>query len=651
MPIPDLVRYIEAIRAQAPDPDWKPKIPEQNYPDRRLKVCAAPAMDGEEGISVHEARADMRDVMSDYMESVDPRSMLLIRPSPGTGKTQAAVEMVDRLIAAGHRVGYAGPRHDFFLDVIAKSSSPENWYEWLPRQAGSDDKKETCRYPVQIQTWLNKGYEAMDFCSGVCGWDYIKVCPYHAQKARREAAIYIQHQHITMGHPLEFTAVIGDESPLGAFMRNWEIPARWVQPPGMDAADPVTEIVNRLADVVYRTTRPVSGPELYAAFGGPEEVIAALQGFEIPIDALGESTIHVPEDAANAAYFHLPALASLMLRECKAIESDGDCIHRVIAAPGELHLLIRRKVNEKLPNHVIWLDATGDALIYAELFNRTVRVYDARPEIKGKVFQVVDRANGKGAIKPKKKEKEETGDELHAKQAKTLIGRIIKDRGYTSPAVISFKGLEFDGMDFGHFYASRGTNAHEDADSLFVLGTPQPPIFHVVEMAKMIFFDRDRPFDTTWYAKDQAYPFKDAEGLGRCYPVSNFWNDSDLRRVLSVFREDEILQNAHRSRPVNHSTDIWLLTNIPVWSLPPDELLTMREIIGAPDGVNIWKWEKVKKLIDESDVITIADLVEVGLHYETASEYLAIITGLPGWEAGAVRSKHGKPARVAVKNE
>jgi hypothetical protein len=661
MSIPQLTAFINQVRAASPDYDWKPKVVEQAPPERIVKKCAAPVWIDDDPISLTEARDGIRGALQRYMDEPAPGFMLLLRPLPGTGKTQAAVELIDELIAAGHRVAYAGPRHAFFADVVAKAADSSQWYEWLPRQDEDIEKGkiETCRFTQQINTWMVRGYDAIDFCSGVCGWDYLKECPFHKQKSRTEPVIFIQHQHVTLGHPMEFTVLVGDESPLQAFMHEWEIPAKWVMPPGMDMTEPLTEIINRLAQIVGTTDRPISGRMLYTGLGGPESVVKALEGFEIPLDAVADVTIHSAEDASRSPYFHLPALGALMLRECKAILEHGDCIHRVIATPGQLRLLLRRKVNEKLPNHVIWLDATGDHEIYEQIFGRKVRIYDARPEMHGKIYQVTDRANGKGAIRPgeaaikaeerrTKKPKPEGWEPQNAKQAKQLIKRIIESYGYAKPAVISFKGIEFPDIDTGHFYASRGTNAHEEADAVFVLGTPQPSIFEVAKMAKMIYFSRDEPLDTTWYTKDLAYQYKAPDGFGRCYPVSGFWNDAQLNRVLSVYREDEIVQAAHRGRPVNHVTDIWLLTNIPIMSLPPDELLTMREIMDAPKGVNIWKWQIIQDMIDVGRPFGVAELVEAGLSRNTASEYIEKCEPPEGWRRGFLPGRGGRPPKGII---
>lgn len=646
-----LVAYIERLRATAPQYDWQPSVEAPSGIERRLQPCAAPELPKPAG-TLDEARALIRKTILDYLELEVPDHMLLIRAMPGTGKTTAAVAVVDDLAEAGLRVAYSGPRHDFFLDVIAKSRTPEQWYEWQPRQTEDVEKGKlrTCIYPEQINDWLNKGYQAMDFCAGVCGWEYIKSgCAYHRQKARQERVMYIQHQHVTLGHPMSFDILIGDENPAGAFLHEWKVPARWICPPAMDPTQPLTEMLHILSALAQAAPRPLQGVELLEALGGAQAVTEACELFEVPVEALAAGSIHYPEQVATTPYFHLPRLAQLLMREAA---QQGHGPQRLIAGSGHLTLLLRQRPDWKqLPSHVIWLDATGQADVYERLFERRVAAVDARPRLQGKIYQMVDRANGKSAIQPNALERKRMkiqGETGHAQQSKLLIERIIEQYEYQQPSLITFK--DFDaGMEIkqGHFYAARGTNEHEDADAIFILGAPQANIYDLVKMAKMIFFERETAFAPTWCTRLQPYAYIAEDGQGRAYPVSGFWRDPDLQRVLEMIREDEIVHAAHRGRPVNHPVDIWLLTNIPIWGLPPDRLLTMREVLDAPAGVNIWKWQKVQELMQKQDMITITDLVGLGLHYETGRQYLDIIAALPGWEPSATKSQRGKPTLIA----
>ena len=647
-----LARFVqERLRLKAkPDYDWQPTVgPPLLAYERTLKICPPPADAIQKADSLDEARSIIHKAILEYLKMDAPDHMLLIKSLPGTGKTTAAVEIVDSLVRSGRRVAYAGPRHDLFADVIAKSDQPVQWYEWLPRQAEDPDtgQIQTCRYAAQINTWLQRGYKGMDFCSApkICGWGYVNnECVYHRQKARKEGAIYIQHQHVSMGHPLEFNVLFGDENPISAFTHEWRIPSKWIVPPGMDMTEPLTEVLHWLSLVAGSTDRPVQGPELLEICGGADTVLQACELYQIPINAQSSETIYRPEEVDDKPYFHLPETVNLLAREARQSLAGVDYPYRVIVSPGNMTLLTRH-IPENLPDHIIWLDGTGQKRIYEKLFGRRVEVVDGQPRLHGRIFQVVDRANGKSSL-----DGEDDRGRKHRRQTETLVQAIIKQHAYLRPVVITYKDFkdgDFGKADTAHFYAARGTNAYEEADAVIVVGAPQANIFDVVKQAKMIFFERDTAFKVRWDTQEKVYNFIDPDGNGRSYPVSGFWEDLDLQSVLEAIREDEIIQAAHRGRPVNKPVDIWLLTNVPIWSLPPDELLTMRDILSAPTGVDIFKWEKVQKLMESQDVITISDLTSTGLHYETASNYLSLIAKMPGWEMAAVKSERGgKPKKT-----
>jgi hypothetical protein len=269
----------------------------------------------------------------------------------------------------------------------------------------------------------------------------------------------------------------------------------------------------------------------------------------------------------------------------------------------------------------------------------------------GRIFQVTDRANGKQAMVGKDKD----SNTDYATQALQVIEHVISERGYTRPAVITFKNLadrlSIDGASVGHFYAARGTNAHEGADAVFIAGAPQASPYQVVETAKMVFWEDDAAFDTAWVSKDVPYQYADADGVGRCYPVSGFWRDVRLQAVLESIREDEIIQAAHRGRPVNHPVDIWLLTNVPIDGLPPDELLTMRDVLGVAAGVNIWKYRALLDKAAGASSVSVADAQSVGISYATARSYIKRLAEQPGWTlVSDSDGGRGRPVLRAVRS-
>ncbi len=655
-----LLQYLEQLET-LPDPeyDWTPTVaPPVNY-FRELKVVAPPVWQAPTD-DLARARAHLKEVLEDYLMNPYPTHRLLIKALPGTGKTTASVAALDALYThrQHRRTLYAGPRHDFFKDLQAITLYPQTWYEWQPRRISqSEDHPETCRYEPQISTYMRKGFQAQDFCQGVCGFDYMtNVCPWHKQKAQKETVIFGQHQHVVFGHPLEFNVMLGDESPLHVFTREWRIPAKWILPPGMDPTDPLTELLHTLAWLTTQTgKKPLFGEQLLKVLGGAAEVAAAcephVKRFEnLPTDLFTAGGIGRPDDVDNLPYAHLVETVPLLHREAKRAQAGEKYPHRIILGGEHMTLLLRHKLTkDTLPPWLIWLDATARPDLYETVFGLPFQVVDASPKLLGKIFQVTNRTNGKRSLL----NRDTKARTPKADETLTIIQKLVKERGYQRPALISYKDalVELDWIETGHFYAARGTNAFQDADAIFVLGAPMPQPMQLVNMAKMLFFERDMAFRVIWSEKDVPYQYVDPEdGQGRAYPVSGFWGDPDLQAVLEMFREDELIQAVHRIRPVNHACDIWLFTNIPVAGLAPDELVSMHDICDAPENVRLEQWRKVQDLMAQHEIITSADIQALGIHRNTANKYIEMIANMPGWEqTKAVTKSRGKPATILMK--
>lgn len=643
-----------------PDPeyDWKPTSePPPSY-FREIKVVAPPVWTPPTD-DLSSARAHLKEIIEDYLMQPFPTYRLLIKALPGTGKTTASVAALDALYThrLHRRTLYAGPRHDFFQDLQAITLYPQAWYEWQPRRLSeSEEKPETCRYQPQITAYMNKGFQAQDFCQGVCGFDYMShTCPWHRQQAQKEPVIFGQHQHVVFGHPLEFNVLLGDESPLHVFKREWRIPTRWILPPGMDPTDPLTELLHGLTYYAERAgKKPLLGEQLLEFLGGPAEVVAACEPHvetfkNMPSDLFTAGGIGRADDVEQVPYAHLIETVPLLYREASQALAGKKYPHRIILGGDHMTLLLRQKLDKnKLPPWMIWLDATARPDLYEQVFEVPFQVVDASPKMLGTIFQVTNRTNGKSALV----NRETKTRTAKADETLTLIKHLCEKHQYQRPALISYKDalLELDWIETGHFYAARGTNAFEHADAIFILGAPMPQPMQLVNMAKMLFFERDEAFRVVWSEKDVPYEYVDPEdGQGRAYPVSGFWGDPDLQAVLEMFREDELIQAVHRIRPVNHPCDIWLFTNIPVSGLAPDRLVSMQELQGAPEGTVISKWNRLLAWADGRDQISLSDLPgAIDVHYETAKKYFDALLETGEWQpVTAVRTgTRGRPKRT-----
>lgn len=657
-----LLTFLEQLQTR-PDPeyDWTPTVAPPVNHFRELKIVAPPVWQAPTD-DLTRARAHLKEVLEDYLMNPYPTHRLLVKALPGTGKTTASVAALDALYThrQHRRTLYAGPRHDFFKDLQTLTLYPETWYEWQPRRISqSEEKPETCRYEPQISTYMRKGFQAQDFCQGVCGFDYMThVCPWHKQKAQKETVIYGQHQHVVFGHPLEFHVLLGDESPLHVFTREWRIPAKWILPPGMDPTDPLTELLHTLAWLTTQAgKKPLFGEQLLTFLGGPASVVAALEPHvktfaNMPADLITAGGIGRPDDVETLPYAHLVETVPLLYREAKQAQAGEKYPHRLILSGDHMTLLLRHKLDKNaLPPWLIWLDATARPDLYEKVFDVPFLVVDASPKLLGKIFQVTNRTNGKRSLL----DRETKARTTKADETLTIIQKLVKERDYQRPALISYKDAlaELDWIDTGHFYAARGTNAFQDADAIFILGAPMPQPMQLVSMAKMLFFERDTAFRVVWSEKDVPYQYVDPEdGQGRAYPVSGFWGDPDLQAVLEMFREDELIQAVHRIRPVNHTCDIWLFTNIPVAGLAPDELVSMHDLQGAPQGTVLAKWQRLLAWAERREQISLADLPEaIDVHYETAKKYFDALAETGAWEPILIPSGGGRPRRAIRKTD
>ncbi len=632
-----LEQEIERAFDAGPPPDISPPTgePPEHAFNRELVRCAAPPVSRRQRPTVEEAREWIRDTVTAYLNLQNPEHMLLIRAAPGTGKTTIMVDIAHQ-IASQRRVMYVAPRHDFFHDVLRAAQfsghDPDLWYEWLPRQ---EHNPETCQHAQAVNRWASKGYRAIDFCIGVCGNRYMGECPYLAQKNVKNPLIMTQHPHVTLGHPLDFGVVIGDESPLGAFLNKRYIATEDIIPQAMDWRNPFYPLVSAIA-ALTKEDRIIEGPELFApdALNGADGVLELCEEFAVPLNAvLDVDRPHSVAQAEAASVWYLHELSHLLRREATLAAQGREYPHRLLIGRGYLRIMMRHTSSEKLPPHVIWTDATGNKRIYEAMFQRPVLELAAEPKILGDVYQVVDRANGKSTLVDYDDDGNSNPSE-RAGQMNELIQRMVKEHGYQKPVTISFQDTEkLWATQADHFYGARGTNDYADCDAIFVVGAPMPSVESLVRLAAMIFYERDTPFNTSWRAENKPYDYIDKDGVGRAYPVGGYWGDEDLEAVVSIHREDEILQSAHRVRPILSPKDVWLLTNVPIPGLGPTILLTMRDALDAPEGVSIWNWADMMDALAEHDVITARTIADaIGVTRKTAKKYLDMLRG-HGWRS------------------
>jgi hypothetical protein len=291
-------------------------------------------------------------------------------------------------------------------------------------------------------------------------------------------------------------------------------------------------------------------------------------------------------------------------------------------------LSLRRNLTEHaIGKPLVILDATGSPELYEAMLDRPVQSINPHVKLVGRVYQVMDRTNNKSAV---------VGND--AARLRRLVDDVCAQNRYTAPVVITHKAAEstFAGYETGHFYGMRGTNRYEDCDALFIVGAPSPPIDDLERTAAMLYFARMKKFDTSWTETDISIMMPEDAEEGWAYQVSGYWGDRDLQALVWQFREAEIVQAAHRARPVSRQVDVWLLTNIPLDEFTP-EITTVRQVLGTPVGVNPWGWLAVRDWAyahaEAHGGVTTRDMQDkLGISRKTASKYMTMLIESEEWE-------------------
>lgn len=675
--------------AGSDDPGGKPR--KVKALDRKVKEEKNIVRVETETMSIEAAQMVIRTAIEEYLANPYPTYVLVIAAPPGIGKTTLAVEAAELQTKLDRRVLYCAPRRNFWQDIATVShklhtSEPDYdplslWYPWIGRTTPDENGHTLCLYPEAMDAWLARGWGAIKLCSNTkfCGWKVVNSkgaggCKYHQQKHTQAPIIFCQHAHAVLGHPLLETChvLIGDENPRDAFLHKWHIPTAFIVPKSAPYDEPMTELLTELQKQCGE--KPISGTALIDTLGGSQWVQ----------DACGNpSTLPDVPNVANtsaiqkADYNHTQLVAWLLGHEAAECQAGRQYIDRVIAQKDGLTLLYGHLPNAQLPPHVIWLDATGNEDLYKELFHpRPVHIVKPTVRLRGAIHQITDRSNGKHSLIPA----DDDGVQLTQRFAQLVqtIGHIANGYGqrapYQYPALISFKditGWNFDDvikapLERLHYYGARGTNSLETCDCIIIAGTPQPAMTEMIITAKMLFKRRMRAFDTTWSERDIPYNHVDQHGKEYSYPVSGFWHDDDLRALHWDLCDAEIIQAAHRARPLRRAVDIWLLTNRPMETLPPTRLWTLRELFNAPEGVDLWVWPEVMKVADAyyaaNAPLTTADLMSaIGIQKAVARHYIDVLktlvdtSGKPFWidpPEGCILPNRGrgKPPRTIIRN-
>lgn len=595
----DVIAQLEAITSPRHSPPPIIPLDSDLVPARRSHAEIVPIPE-EDRIAIQPGedkdtiRAAVTALIDEYLARNVVTHRLLINLPPGVGKSYQGVRAAHKAQMQGLKVAFIMPRHKHF-DTLIQMSDDQGygaayWHQWQPRQGEGvgDGKQETCIHTEQITQWIRKGHKGAKFCGGVCGFRYMQnECIYLGQegtiKLRSGGGITpivaIQHQHLTSGHTMmkDFDLVIGDESPLGTYPWIWYIPTKSL----IDTTKndlPVTHFMAALESAAQTMAHDIQidGPALLDILGGPDRVLTAIRATRFPDDDLRIGQVVTVDDAP---YNYLIDFCSVLIHEAREAQSGADYIRRLIVKPDGLHMLLKRETTQDLPPKVIWLDGTASPELYASVTRWNIESFTRPARLEGPIAQITEGVFTKGSMVSNKK------PSPAARQTARIIDHIIARERYTDPLIVSYQDLAplfQDRYKFTYFHGNRGTNEFEHCDAVFILGTPQPPISQIELIGRMFYPERLNPFNATWCKKAVAYA-----GHDRGYMASGLWAEPDLAIILDQLREQEIVQSAHRVRPILSPKPIWLFTALPAEALPPTYLYSLLDAIRVDmDGID-----------------------------------------------------------------
>lgn len=637
-PATQLVAFVERIKAEReywakqqfeplPDP------PESPRPERYRLEFRPGFAPYQPTISLEQARSQLSDKMWGYATESRPNRVLLVKAQPGLGKTYAAVDIAQKLADLNARILYAMPTHKHYETLQDFPHFDHRfWYHWLATDAESPDTGNTmCLYPEEMALWNQKGYPAMKLCDSLCA-AYKPNCEFRRQMYRPERIIAGTHNHVSMGMQIsDFSLVIVDELPLSAFLRPRHIPKDGIP---LRGGGPAVEFSQELYQItasgdtfkgkaLLDKVGPVLG-DVYAQFED--------YGSALPI----MPWISRPDDVDAAAWWYLPDILTLLVQEYRAWESGAaEWLERVIVGPHGLDLLQRAEPWDGLPARVIVLDATGNSRVYQQLFGRNIEIFAPNVERKGKVYQVVNRLNGKGTfleIVPETKDRKRLSKQ--GIEALELCKSIISKIGSKRPGAVTFQEAvpEYnDVFGVGHvmyFHNMRGSNDLLECDAGFIIGAPQPKDTRLMEAVKVLYPKRSKPFNLIDHEgfrrparseEMRSYQYFDERGQA-WRMIGGFWNDQDLNALADILREQELVQAIHRFRPITREVPIFVLT-----SIPSDERLDAiyedpRDLLEVPEGIGNWQaWLKLVAWLDG----------QYGRGLQVTYQDIADVTGMP----------------------
>lgn len=534
--------------------------------------------------------------------------ILLVKGPPGTGKTTVTAKILgDHLKRAESTAG--NPRYNWFAPNWMRIDELKMSLDAYPLRSkvllGPDGKPlstSLCRRPREIAALRAKGLAMLEYgrlCSRCAYRD--GECPYWNQfREHRDEHWILPHAHLFLDtihrqDPRPSLLVI-DEDIVGTTLGHRSYlseddlarTATWLRKNALPSWQrSLLDLLDALRDVM--TQRGTVRNFQIASEIGTEMLRNAMLTWRQAGPQLEyqerESMKTVGLDAARPPVLErlMGTMLELAARPSRACIRKYDDPKR--GAMLVLYDLARPRIG-KTPT--IILDSTGSPSIYGRLIRgRDIIPFDVDVACNARVVQVTDGTYGKTVTEK---------DDAVAARLLDAVRAIVKHRGTKRHpvAVITHQAFEtrIRGKDLrhvrtGHFYAERGTNRFIDAGcrEVVVVGTPTPNLDDLEMAAEALFAADADDLDFTGGYYPRQYGMFDDDGMDWQNDIRDY-ADPRMQELVALFREGEVLQAAHRIRPLDDgaSKTVWLLTSLPIPGLPPTDLIRLDDVIAVARG-------------------------------------------------------------------
>lgn len=270
-------------------------------------------------------------------------------------------------------------------------------------------------------------------------------------------------------------------------------------------------------------------------------------------------------------------------------------------------LVMRLRKYLQIPEDVplLLLDANGDRELLSYLTERELTEHHVSIKMNCRIVQILDGKYGITTLFSRKKGEPNKPKSSFWRLVK-VVKQIAEQEEPSKILIITWKVLEdvLVGMQkkgelpkeisINHFGNIRGSNENENREIAIILGTPCPKPSDMMMQSQALFYDKGY-VSAELESYEKAYNYKDKDGNGWKIEMERY-KDKRLEAIRRRYREMEVYQAAHRIRPIlEDGKTIYLLTNLPIDLLPPDEMYTVDDLT---DMTNPEYQQLEQKLLD-----------------------------------------------------